>query len=133
MDSSTITKICGRDLANLDLRNVKLRDVKINNIETKEKTIKRNLFEIYDIINDKDIILDNTRLKFREGNISTGLKYFRHLNLTLMNVEDSYNNIMEIYKLCTKMKYKLSIKLITKDNKIYLLKNQVNKKKIKMK
>ena len=86
MTTPNITKICGKELKNLDLRNVKIREVKINAVETKEKTIKRNLFELYDIINDRDVIIDNTRLKIREGNIITGLKHFRHLNLTLIKL-----------------------------------------------
>lgn len=116
-------RIRGRDLLNLDLRNVKMRNVSINKIKTKINTQRANIVELYNMIGDKDVILNNTRFRVREGNLSIGDKYFPLLAITIMKYGNSYENLMEIYKLCNVMRYKLSIKLITKDNNIYYLKN----------
>ena len=87
--------------------------------------MRGNLEFLYNLIGENSIILKNTRLNIIEGNKSfIDGKFLPGINITVLKFGNAYDNLLELCKLCNKMKYKLEFNLILNNNKIFHLRNK---------
>jgi hypothetical protein len=101
-----------------DFKKSQILSCYINNIKLDLNKYKQILEYIYDYINDKDIIKDNTILNIEDGNISDrGFKFIEKYNFSVQGAE-SNKTLKEIINICLTCDINIKSSIKLESNKI---------------
>lgn len=108
------------DLEDSELKHSKIKSCNINNKNYEFKKYIEIIAELYKIINNKNLILNNTILNIIEGKRVKGLKYLEKLNISVQGT-DSPKSLREIYNISKIGNIDIKLTLKLKNNKIISL------------
>lgn len=101
-----------------DFKKSQILSCYINNIKLDLNKYKQILEYIYDYINDKDIIKDNTILNIEDGNINNrGFKFMEKYNFSVQGAE-SNKTLKEIINICSTCNMNIRLQIKLESNKI---------------
>jgi hypothetical protein len=101
-----------------DFKKSQILSCYINNIKLDLNKYKQVIEYIYDYIDNKDIIFDNTILNIEDGNINDrGFKYIEKYNFSVQGA-DSNKTLKEIINICSTCNINIKIKIKLENNKI---------------
>lgn len=104
-------KITFEDLKNYDFKHSNILICQINNIKLDFTKYTPIIFYIYCILNNTDLIIENSLLNIKEGKIRTkGFKYMESLDISVQGA-DSNKTIQEIYHMAKLGNIETNIKI----------------------